>query len=62
MIVAERKPKIETHRYEDFDVKFPDGRLTESAHGRVFRLREAITESKRLGRTLTEAELQEFTL
>lgn len=62
MIIAERKPKIETRRYEDFDVKFSDGRLTEPAHGKVFRLREAIVESKRLGRMLTEAELKEFTL
>ena len=40
----------------------PDSRLTEPSDGKVFRLREAIILSKKLGRPLTKEEMEEFTL
>ena len=38
----------------------PDGRLTEPSDDKIYRLREAIALSKRLGRPLTDEELKEF--
>ena len=43
-----------------FGEEMTDSRLTEPSAGKVFRLREAILLSKRLGRPLTKEELQEF--
>ena len=40
----------------------PDSRLTEPSDGKVYRLREAIILSKKLGRPLTKEEMEEFTL
>lgn len=69
MIVAEREPVIckdytLTIEKEDFAMHFgeamPDGRLTENSNGKNFRLREAILQSKRLGRPLTEEEMAQF--
>ena len=43
-----------------FGEEMPDSRLTEPSDGTVFRLREAIILSKRLGRPLTKEEMQGF--
>lgn len=45
-----------------FGEKMSDSRLTEPSDGKVFRLREAILLSKRLGRTLTKEEMKAFTI
>ena len=45
-----------------FGEAMPDSRLTEPSDGKVFRLREAIILSKKLGRPLTKEEMEEFTL
>lgn len=43
-----------------FDNMFPDGRYTVPTDDRNYRLRDAITKSQSLGRSLTEKEMQEF--
>ncbi|MCR5612161.1 hypothetical protein [Treponema sp.] len=43
-----------------FGEEMPDSRLTEPSDGTIFRLREAILLSKRLGRPLTKDEMQKF--
>ena len=45
-----------------FGEKMPDSRLTEPSDGKVYRLREAILLSKRLGRPLTEDEMSQFVI
>jgi|GEM_PF-667440 hypothetical protein len=45
-----------------FGEEMPDSRLTEPSDGKIFRLREAILLSKRLGRPLTKAEMKQFVL
>ena len=42
------------------DWDMADGRLTEPSDGKIYRLREAIAEVKRLGRTLTDDEMKRF--
>ena len=60
MIVAERKAKIIIGQMDRFGEVMPDGRLTEPSGNKVYRLREAILQSKRLGRPLTESEMKQF--
>lgn len=60
MIVAERKPKVATNNFEHFGEAMPDGRLTSPSDGKVYRLREAILQSKKLGRPLTEEEMKAY--
>ena len=60
MIVAERKPKVAITRFDHFGEAMPDGRLTEPSDGKIYRLRDAIAETKRLGRMLTESEMKKF--
>ena len=43
-----------------FGESMPDSRLTEPSDGKVYRLREAILLSKRLGRPLTKDEMEQF--
>lgn len=43
-----------------FGEVMPDGRLTEPSEHKVYRLREAILESRKLGRPLTENEMKQF--
>ena len=43
-----------------FGNEMPDSRLTEPSDGKVYRLREAILLSKRLGRPLTQDEMEQF--
>ena len=38
----------------------PDGRLTMPSEGKVYRLREAILLSKKLGRLLSEEEMKQY--
>lgn len=45
-----------------FGEEMPDSRLTEPSDGKVYRLREAILLSKRLGRPLTEDEMSQFVI
>ena len=47
-------------RADDFGTVMPDGRLTEISSGKIYRLREAILESKRLGRPLTDDEMKKY--
>ena len=67
--IKEREPVVcdtytITHNESDSAMRFgeemPDSRLTEPSCGTVFRLREAILLSKRLGRPLTKEEMQSF--
>ena len=51
---------VATAEYEHFGEAMPDGRLTEPSNGKVYRLREAIAMSKKLGRPLTEEEMKEY--
>lgn len=46
--------------FEHFGEAMSDGKLTETSDGKVYRLREAILLSKRLGRPLTEEEMKQF--
>lgn len=43
-----------------FGSEFPDGRLCAEPSGKLYRLREAIEMSERLGRPLTDKEYEEF--
>ena len=54
MIVAERKEKDVIDRFDRFGEVMPDGRLTMSSGGKVYRLREAILLSKKLGKPLSQ--------
>lgn len=69
MIVAKKDAVIcdsytLTMEKSDFAMHFgeamPDGRLTEPSDGKIYRLREAILLSKRLGRPLTDEEMKTF--
>ena len=60
MIVAERKTISSIDRYNQFGDIMSDGRLTEPSNNKAYRLREAILLSKRLGRPLTEKEMEQF--
>ena len=51
---------FEYERELTFDDAFPDGRYTVPASDKDYRLRDAITKSRSLGRPLTEKEMQEF--
>ena len=45
---------------DHFGEAMPDGRLTAPSEHKVYRLREAILESRKLGRPLTENEMKQF--
>lgn len=60
MIVAERKSKVAGNNFEHFGEAMTDGRLTTPSNGKVYRLREAILQSKKLGRPLTEEEMKKY--
>lgn len=60
MIVAERKAKVIIGQMDRFGEAMPDGRLTAPSENKVYRLREAILQSKKLGRPLTESEMKQF--
>ena len=60
MIVAERKEKTSMDKFDKFGEAMSDGRLTAPSDGKVYRLREAILLSKRLGRPLSPEEMKQF--
>ncbi len=60
MIVAERRATVAIGKMERFGEAMPDGRLTAPSENKVYRLREAILQSKKLGRPLTEDEMKQF--
>ena len=60
MIAVERKQKINMDKFDKFGEEMPDGRLAATSDGKVYRLREAILLSKRLGRPLTQGEMRQF--
>lgn len=60
MIVAERKQIVNTDDYDHFGEQMPDGRLTAPSDGKIYRLREAILFSRKLGRFLTDDEMRQF--
>lgn len=60
MIVAERKEKTIMDKVDKFGEAMSDGRLTAPSDGKVYRLREAILLSKRLGRPLSPEEMKQF--
>ncbi len=62
MIVAERQPKVAVQNFERFGEEMLDGRLTVPSDGSVYRLREAISLSQKLGRMLTDEEMKKYTL
>lgn len=59
MIVAQRKIQP-LDRLDEFGTEMKDGRLTEPSDGKIYRLREAILASKKLGRPLTKEEMKHF--
>ena len=60
MIVAARKEKDVINKFDRFGEAMPDGRLTMPSEGKIYRLREAILLSKKLGRPLSEEEMRQF--
>ena len=60
MIIAERKEKTDMDKFDRFGEAMPDGRLTMPSEGKVYRLREAILLSKKLGRPLSQEEMKQF--
>lgn len=62
MIVAERKNRTVLDKFDRFGEKMTDGRLTMPSDGKIYRLREAILLSKKLGRPLSEEEMKQFEL
>lgn len=45
---------------DEFGTEMQDGRLTEPSDGKIYKLREAILASKKLGRPLTKEEMKQF--
>lgn len=62
MIVAERKNSTVLDKFDRFGEMMTDGRLTMPSDGKIYRLREAILLSKKLGRPLSEEEMKQFEL
>lgn len=64
MIVAEnnRPVFIMMDQFDHFGEKMEDGRLTESSCRKTYRLRDAIVQSRKLGRPLSENEMKKFEL
>lgn len=60
MILAERKPKVAISKMDRFGEAMSDGRLTAPSDGKIYNLRAAIMQSKRLGRPLTDSEMKQF--
>ena len=60
MIEAEKKTKDVINKMNHFGEAMPDGRLTAPSENKVYRLREAILQSRKLGRPLTESEMKQF--
>lgn len=54
------KQKETIDKLDRFSKAMKDGRLTTPSNRKVYRLREAILLSKRLGRPLTQEEMKQF--
>ena len=50
----------ELDKFDRFGEEMSDGRLTAPSDGKVYRLREAILLSKKLGRPLSPEEMRQF--
>lgn len=59
-MLAQKKPKVVLDNFTRFGEAMPDGRLTASSDGKKYRLQDAISFSKKLGRPLTEEEMKKF--
>ena len=57
IVADERKEKAVIDKFDRFGENMPDGRLTMPSEGKVYRLREAILLSKKLGRPLSQEEM-----
>lgn len=60
MIVTERKNKTVLDNFDRFGEMMADGGLTCPSNGKIYRLREAILLSQKLGRPLSEEEMEQF--
>ena len=60
MIVAERKAKVTISEMHHFGEAMTDGCLTVPSNQKIYNMRAAILQSKRLGRPLTEEEMKTF--
>ena len=60
LIIAERKEESLLDKFAIFCEAMSDGRLTKPSDGKVYRLREAILLSKKLGRLLSKEEMKQF--
>lgn len=58
--MEEREANTIIGQMDRFGEAMPDGRLTALSENKVYRLREAILQSKKLGRPLTESEMKQF--
>lgn len=61
-LISKTITKAESESDLAFGEEFQDSRLTEQSDGKIFRLREAILLSKKLGRPLTKEEMENFIL
>jgi len=59
-MLAQKKQKVVLDNFTCFGEAMPDGRLTAPSDGKEYRLRDAISLSKKLGRPLTEEEMKKF--
>ena len=59
-MILEEDTKSIIGQIDKFGEAMTDGRLTEPSERKVYRLREAILQSKKLGRPLTESEMKQF--
>ena len=59
-MLAQKKQKVVLDNFTRFGEAMPDGRLTVPSDGKKYRLRDAISFSKKLGRPLTEEEMKKF--
>uniref|UniRef100_UPI004056F1EC hypothetical protein n=1 Tax=Agathobacter sp. TaxID=2021311 RepID=UPI004056F1EC len=60
MDMEEREANTIIGQMDRFGEAMSDGRLTALSENKVYRLREAILQSKKLGRHLTESEMKQF--
>ena len=61
-LISKTITKAESESDLAFGEEFQDSRLAEQSDGKIFRLREAILLSKKLGRPLTKEEMENFIL
>ena len=60
MITTNRKRQTYAAVLNHFGEKMSDGRMTKPSAGNIYRLREAIRYSQKLGRPLTDDEMKLF--